>query len=273
MKALLLAGGFGTRLRPLTDNVPKCLVPINGEPLLGIWLARLSAAGCGPFLINTHYKADQVAAFIEAGPHRAQVTLTHETVLLGTAGTLLGHLDFFGDADGLLIHADNYCTADLREFITAHRRRSPGCLMSMMTFRTDQPSSCGIVTLDERKVVVDFEEKPEHPRGNLANGAVYILSAKLLDELRHCAPDVSDFSKHVLPRLIGKIHAYETLAPLIDIGTPPAYARANALARGGASRASGTAHAVSCRTTQYSPESSHLGGNLTAAGNGLRDDT
>lgn len=229
MKTLLLAAGFGTRLRPLTDTVPKCLVPIQGQPLLGIWLARLCAAGCGPFLINTHYRAEQVAAFIEAGPYRAQVTLTHEPMLLGTAGTLLGHLDFFGDEDGLLVHADNYCLADFNDFIAAHRRRPPGCLMSMMTFRTGHPSSCGIVALDERNVVIDFEEKPPRPRGNLANGAVYILSPQLLAQLGRSPSSVTDFSTQVLPELSGKIYAYESSAPLIDIGTPQTYALANAL--------------------------------------------
>jgi mannose-1-phosphate guanylyltransferase len=229
MKALLLAAGFGTRLRPLTDNLPKCLVPIRGQPLLGIWLARLTAAGCGPFLINTHYKAEQVAAFIEASPYRAQATLTHEPVLLGTAGTLLGHLNFFGGEDGLLIHADNYCLADFKDFIAAHRRRPPGCLMSMMTFRSDNPSSCGIVTLDERKVVVGFDEKQARPSGNLANGAVYILSAELLGRLGTSSSAVTDFSTQVLPGLLGKIYAYETSEPLIDIGTPQTYAKANNL--------------------------------------------
>jgi mannose-1-phosphate guanylyltransferase len=226
---LLLAAGFGTRLRPLTDRLPKCLVPIKDEPLLGIWLARLCAAGCGPFLINSHYRAEQVAAFIEASPHRDLVTLAHEPVMLGTAGTLLGHLDFFGGEDGLLIHADNYCLADFEDFIAAHRRRPPGCLMSMMTFRTDSPSSCGIVTCDERGVVVEFAEKPTRPDGNLANGAVYILSAELMAELRRSPAAVTDFSTQVLPHLLGKISTYETSAPLIDIGTPHSYALANAL--------------------------------------------
>jgi mannose-1-phosphate guanylyltransferase len=229
VRALLLAAGFGTRLRPLTDNVPKCLVPIGGVPLLGIWLTRLKAAGCGPFLINTHYKAEQVAAFIEAGPHGAQVTLAHEPVLLGTAGTLLGHLDFFGDEDGLLIHADNYCPGNFEDFIAAHRRRPPHCLMSMMTFRTDDPSSCGVVTLDERGVVVGFQEKQLRPNGNLANGAVYILSAQLMAQLRRSPPAVTDFSTQLLPGMLGAINAYETSAPLIDIGTPRTYALANAL--------------------------------------------
>jgi mannose-1-phosphate guanylyltransferase len=229
MKALLLAAGFGTRLRPLTDLMPKCLVPIKGRPLLGIWLQRLSAAGCGPFLINTHYKTEQIESFLDSSAYRTQVTLTHEPVLLGTAATLIANLDFFEGEDGLLIHADNYCLADFADFIRAHRRRPAECLMSMMTFRTDTPSLCGIVTLDERNVVIGFEEKQEHPSGNLANGAIYILSAELLTKLRLSIPGVTDFSTQVLPGLMRRIYTYETSAPLIDIGTPKTYAKANAL--------------------------------------------
>ena len=63
MRAILLAAGYGTRLRPLTNKIPKCLVSIKGKPLLQIWLEQLTAAGIGPFLINTHYLADQVVDF------------------------------------------------------------------------------------------------------------------------------------------------------------------------------------------------------------------
>jgi mannose-1-phosphate guanylyltransferase len=233
MKALLLAAGFGTRLRPLTDTIPKCLVPIKGQPLLDIWLQRLSAAGCGPFLINTHYKSDQVEAYLARatgpGPYGALATLAYEPELLGTAATLIANMDFFDGEDGLLIHADNYCLADFSDFIQAHRQRPARCLMSMMTFRTDNPSSCGIVTLDEDNVVTGFEEKVKNPSGDLANGAVYILSAELMENLRGSGPEMTDFSTQVLPALLGRIYAYETTAPLIDIGTPATYAKANSL--------------------------------------------
>lgn len=229
MRALLLAAGFGTRLRPLTDTTPKCLVPIHGEPLLGIWLRQLANAGCGPFLVNTHYLSAQVECFIEASPLRSQVTLVREPHLLGTAATLRTNLDFFEGGDGMLIHADNYCLADLSGFIAAHRSRPACCLMTMLTFRTETPSLCGIVTCDEQNVVVRFEEKQANPNGNLANAAVYILSAELLAGLRACGSEITDFSTQVLPTLLGRICVHETKAVLIDIGTPEAYARANRL--------------------------------------------
>ena len=134
MRALLLAAGLGTRLRPLTKTIPKCLVPIKGKPLLEIWLEGLTEAGVGPFLVNTHYLACQVEDYVNSSQYRNVLTIANEPDLLGTAGTLMKNLDFFQGEDGMLIHADNYCLADLSAFQQAHRDRPNGCLMTMMTF-------------------------------------------------------------------------------------------------------------------------------------------
>jgi mannose-1-phosphate guanylyltransferase len=227
MRTLLLAAGLGTRLRPLTDTMPKCLVPIKGQPLLGIWLERLIQSGIGAFLINTHYLAEQVEDFIETSPYRDQVRLVNEPELQGTAGTLIANLDFFRGEDGLLIHADNYCLADFTAFQQAHRNRPPECIMTMMTFRTDNPSSCGIVELDECGVVIGFHEKVAKPPGNLANGAVYILSAELIKRLSTDLNTMKDFSTEVLNRFVGHIYSYETSEVFLDVGTPETYEQAN----------------------------------------------
>jgi len=227
VRALLLAAGFGTRLRPLTDTIPKCLVSIKGQPLLGIWLERLTQAGIGPFLINTHYLADQVEAYIEASPYSNQVRLVNELELHGTAGTLITNLGFFQGEDGLLIHADNYCLADFTAFQKAHSNRPPECMMTMMTFRTADPSSCGILELDERSVVIGFHEKVANPPSNLANGAVYILSPELLNRLGTDLCTVTDFSTEVLNRFVGQIYSYETSEVFLDVGTPEMYEQAN----------------------------------------------
>ena len=227
MRALLLAAGLGTRLRPLTDTIPKCLVPIKGQPLLGIWLERLTQAGISTFLINTHYLASQTEAFIHESKYRENVTLVNELKLLGTAGTLISNLDFFQGEDGLLIHADNYCLADLTAFQQAHRDRPAECLMTMMTFRTECPTSCGIVELNERGVVISFHEKLDSPPGNLANGAVYILSKEFLRLLGSDYRTVKDFSTEIINQFIGKIYTYETNEVFIDIGTLKTYMQAN----------------------------------------------
>lgn len=227
MRAILLAAGFGTRLRPLTDNIPKCLVPINGRPLLDIWLENLTKAGIGPFLINTHYLADKVTTHVRHSAYSDQVNVVFEPKLLGTAGTLLANIHFFGEDAGLLIHADNYCLADFGAFRAAHDSRPAECLMTMMTFRTQTPSSCGIVELDGDGVIVGFHEKSESPPGNLANGATYLLSPDMLKILATDFGTARDFSTEVIPRFVGKIFSVQTDQTLIDIGTPFAYQQAN----------------------------------------------
>ena len=227
MRALLLAAGLGTRLRPLTNTIPKCLVPIKSQPLLGIWLECLTQAGIGPSLVNTHYLASQVEAFIESSPYRDQVSLVNEPELQGTAGTLISNLDFFKGEDGLMIHADNYCLADLTAFQQAHRNRPPECLLTMMAFRTDDPSSCGIVELDERGVVIGFHEKVRTPLDNLANGAIYLLSSEFLKILVSYYKDASDFSTEIIPQFVGRIYLYETPELFFDVGSPESYQEAN----------------------------------------------
>ena len=227
MRALLLAAGLGTRLRPLTETLPKCLVPIKGQPLLGIWLERLQRAGIGPSLINTHHLAPMVEAFVQSGQYRDDVKLVHEVELKGTAGTLLHNLDFFRGEEVMLIHADNYCLADLSAFLQAHNNRPVGCLMTMLTFRASHPESCGIVERDSRGVVTAFHEKVADPPGDVANGAVYILSRELLTQLDTDFHHVTDFSTQIIPQFVGRIFSHHTAEVFMDIGTPESYALAN----------------------------------------------
>ncbi len=223
MRAILLAAGLGTRLRPLTDHVPKCLVPINGTPLLEIWLERLARHGVGPFLVNTHYRKEQVEEFVSKSKYKHSITLVHEPNLLGTAGTLRSNRDFFNEADGMLIHADNFCLANFRKFTAAHNSRSAGCLLTMMTFTCSDPSQCGVVEVDDLGVVKNFYEKIKNPPSNIANAAVYIVSNELIRDL----PSGVDFSNDVLPKCIGRIQTFHTNDAMIDVGTPDRYLEAN----------------------------------------------
>ena len=219
MRCLLLAAGLGTRLRPLTDRMPKCLMPIKGRPLLEIWLERLTAIGVESVLINTHYLSQKVVAYVSESNYKNLVHLRYEPVLLGTAGTLIKNLGFFEGQDFLMIHADNYCMDDLKELLAAHNRRPSGCLLTMLTFRTNDPPSCGIVELDDNGVVQTFHEKVIAPPGNIANGAIYVLSKELISQLKTQFVDACDFSIEVLPNLLGKIYCYESDKELTDIGT------------------------------------------------------
>lgn len=224
MKAILLAAGLGTRLRPLTNFTPKCLVPIAGRPLLDIWLERLCMAGVDEFLINTHYLAEKVDDFVASSKYAPRITRIYEKVLLGTAGTLIENLGFFDGQDGLLIHADNYCMADFQAFFTAHACRPSHNLLTMMTFNAIDPSQCGVVEIDAAGQVINFYEKLPNPPGRQANAAIYLLSSHLLKLMNTEFRQVRDFSTEVIPHLLGRMGTWHTEQALIDVGTPQGYA-------------------------------------------------
>ena len=150
------------------------------------------------------------------------VKTVHEPVLLGTAGTVMANQEFFKDGTGLLIHADNAMAGDVKDFLDAHRDRQPCCLLTMLTFTTDTPSSCGIVEIDEKQVVQAFHEKMVKPPGNRANGALYAFEQDFLDHLNLMNQRPSDFSTEVIPELLGRIQTWHTHDAYLDIGTPEA---------------------------------------------------
>lgn len=219
MRALLLAAGLGTRLRPVTNSVPKCLVEINGRPLLDYWIELLSAGGIVDILINLHYMPDAVRSYIKRCPYSVNISAVYEEKLLGTGGTLLKNRDFFHNEPSMLVHADNLSSFDVRAFIRRYQDREEGVEITMMTFDATDPSSCGIVELDDRGIVTAFHEKVRNPPGNIANGAVYILSPSIMDFLTGLGKEVIDFSTEVLPYYVGKINTFHNRIYHRDIGT------------------------------------------------------
>lgn len=219
MKALLLAAGLGTRLRPITDTVPKCLVPVRGKPLLGYWLDMLFPAGMGRIVLNTHYLPEAVRAFVSASRWRESIDLVHEDLLLGTGGTVLRNRKLLDGGPFMVVHADNLTRFDVAAFIRAHADRTPGTDLTMMTFDTDAPQSCGIVETDARGVVVAFHEKVPSPPGIRANAAVYIFEPVIVDFLASLGKEVIDISTEVLPEYLGRIQAFHNADYHRDIGT------------------------------------------------------
>ena len=159
------------------------------------------------------------------------VQTVHEPELLGTAGTLLANQEVFMGGTGLLIHADNAMAGGLGDFLAAHLKRQDCCLLTMLTFNTNTPSSCGIVEIDNQQVVQAFHEKVVEPPGNRANGALYAFEQNFLDHLNLMNPIPSDFSTEVIPKLHGRIQTWHTNHPYLDIGTPEALNSAQKLMR------------------------------------------
>ena len=225
-RALLLAGGYGTRLRPLTDTIPKCLVPIHGKPLLAYWLDLLFESGVERALINTHYLPEQVRAFKEQSHWRDRIDLVHEHDILGTAGTLRQNRAYFADYRPVFVaHADNLSVFDAPAFYEAHARRPSGCDGTVMTFSTDSPQSCGIFELADNGTVEQVHEKVENPPGNLANGAVFLLETGVLEWLTN-HPEATDFCRDVVPQPDLRWFAFHNETYHRDIGTLDALRKA-----------------------------------------------
>jgi len=227
MRAILLSAGYGTRLAPLTNHTPKCLVPIKGYPLLGYWLDLLLPQHIEKVLINTHYLPDLVDDYLRDHKYASLVETAYEEKLLGTAGTILSNKDFLDKSDFFVAHADNLTKFNFKDFIDAHNRRLDFVEITMMTFDSDVPSSCGIVVENPDGIVLQFFEKVENPPSRRANAAVYIMSRNVLDFIGTINKDVIDISVDIIPNFLGKIQTFHNNQYHRDIGTPESLALAN----------------------------------------------
>jgi D,D-heptose 1,7-bisphosphate phosphatase len=225
VKALLLAGGLGTRLYPLTATVPKCLVPIAGRLLLDVWVDCLAEAGISEARINTHALAETVRTYIEQVHAQGRIHLfeSHEPTLLGSAGTITANADLADDADQVVIvYADNFSDIDLRPLIAFHCRH--GDPLTMVLFRAPDPRACGIADLDGEGRIVSFVEKPERPIGDLANAGLYVVDAAAYREI--ASMGAFDLGFEVLPRFVGRMRGWVWGGYYLDIGTHEALERA-----------------------------------------------
>jgi mannose-1-phosphate guanylyltransferase len=224
MKAIILAAGLGTRLRPLTSTTPKCLVPINGVPLLELWLRGCERAGVEGVLVNTHHLAGCVEEFV-AARSGIPVTLAYEPTLLGSAGTIAANWNFVdGDDSFLVVYADNLTTFPLSRLIAFHATHDR--IASMALFRSPNPSACGVVELDGSGLVTGFWEKPENPPGNLVNAGLYVFRRQVRQYLPAEIP--ADVGRSLMPALVGQAKGLPISEYFIDIGTLENYYSAQA---------------------------------------------
>lgn len=223
MKAFLLAAGLGTRLRPLTLTTPKCLLPIRGTPLLGVWFRLLKKHNVFDVLINTHHLAGQIGTYVNAHSDGLRVTLTYESQALGSAGTIRANEHFVaGEDDFYILYSDNLTDVDLTALLRFHRRH--GELLTMGLKRMENPENRGIASLDEEGKVIEFEEKPQHPKSDLANAGIFVASPKVISYIPEKIP--SDIGYDLLPRLPGHMYGCLLQGYLRDIGTVESYDQA-----------------------------------------------
>jgi mannose-1-phosphate guanylyltransferase len=236
MKAIILAAGYGTRLRPLTNKTPKCLIPINGKPLLGNWFDLLNEQDFSEVLINTHYLAKEVDLYIEGYTKNNNTKMNIQTVyekrLLGTAGTIWKNKKFVGSGDCVVINGDVLSNVDLRDLYRFHIENK--FLLSLGYILNDNAKDCGVMELDNESKIIKFEEKPKEIFSNKIYSGIQVLNSKIFGKLPF--NDIEDnnymnldFGYHIWPRLIGQMAAYKLDCFLIDIGTVNSYKKAERL--------------------------------------------
>ena len=229
MRALLLAAGKATRLGSLSQVTPKCLHPVDGEPLLDRIIRQLRDAGVEEIMINTHHLAQQVEAHVWSSEWREDVTLSYEPTLLGTLGTLRANADFLAAEGGWVVHADNLIIGPLSQLSADYFSRPSEAWGALLAFRTGSPESCGVVTMDRRQLMTGFFEKVREPPSNLASAATMILDERAVALARSQPVSATDLSRDFLPLLTGRLVVSVHSTPVIDIGTPEGLSKARRL--------------------------------------------
>lgn len=203
---------------------------IHGRPLLEIWVELLERHHVNGVLINTHHHAEQVEQCVDRIRDRysIQIEISYEKELLGSAGTLFANQSYVaGDRDFIIAYADNLTDVNLGSMVRHHRGFNyTSTVLTMGLYRTPNPSACGIATLNEENQIIEFTEKPEFPKGDLANAGIYVANSKLFDyfpEVESVPESYFDIGYHLLPKLMGKMIGYSIDAYLRDIGTIESY--------------------------------------------------
>ena len=225
MKAVILAGGEGKRLRPVTGELPKPMVNLIGVPVMERIVEMLRSQGFTELCAALCYRPEVIQDhFGDGSKFGVHMEYRVQTEPIGTAGSVLQCRDFYGDEDFLVMSGDAVCDFDLR--ILMERHRTADAAVTMALHPNAEPLQYGLVLLDRNSRVRHFVEKPDWPQvvTNLVSTGIYVLSPRAM----HYVPEGQnfDFAKNLFPLLL---QSSETIlgVPMegywCDIGTPRAY--------------------------------------------------
>ena len=231
MKGMILAAGEGRRLRPLTDHLPKPMLPLAGRPLLEHIIVHLRNCGLTDLAVNLYHLPAAVIDYFGDG-RRWDISLRYsvEEQLLGSAGGVKRLQSFFDDTF-VVYYGDVLTWADLRPLIEFHRQARVPATMAL--YRVPDPWNRGIVELNGSGHIVRFAEKPPRDQvfSNLANAGIYVLEPVVLARIPANQP--YDFGHDVFPNMLADglpMAGYVIEDFLIDIGLPEKYDEANRIA-------------------------------------------
>lgn len=225
MKAIIMAGGEGRRLKPVTGDMPKPLVPLCGRPVMEHIILLLKKHGITDICAALKYRPDDIKSYFGNG-ERLGVSLSYrvEAEALGTAGGVKNCEDFYGNEDFLVISGDAACDIDLGELISEHKKRRPAATIALCP--ESEPLRYGLALCDRDGFVRSFVEKPDwrHVVTNLVNTGIYIISPHAMELVPKSAE--FDFAKDLFPMLLDKgekLLGVPCGGYWCDIGTPKSY--------------------------------------------------
>lgn len=228
MKALILAGGFGTRLRPLSCTRPKLLFPIANRPMLDWTLESLSKNGVDEVVLAVNYMADALQRYFGRSKYKVKIVYSYEREPLGTAGPvkkaekILGHKEAF-----FVLNGDVLCEINYLDLVKAHNRNKASTTIAL--HEVADPSRFGVVDIDKRDRILRFVEKPEPEEApsRLINAGIYAVEPTVFKFI----PEEGKVSmeREVFPKLAlkGKLYGYKYEGLWLDIGKPNDYMQAN----------------------------------------------
>lgn len=228
-KAMIMAAGVGSRLDPLTQDVPKPLVPIANRPVMDILIERLLEIDVKDVIANTHYKAEQIIQRYKNNDLEINFSHIHEEELSGTAGGVKKCQFFFDkDDDFLVLSADGLSNADLKAGIKSHKKSGAIATMGIKQISLEEIPNFGVVVTDKKGFVTEFQEKPviKDAKSDCINTGIYIFNYKIFDYIP--ANTFYDFAKNVFPDLLSKgikINTFNVKEYWSDIGTIDQYAQ------------------------------------------------
>lgn len=199
-RIVILAGGYGTRLRPLTYTRPKPMLPLAGKPVLQHIIEALARQGFDELIVTANYLCESIERYFGDGSRfGVELVYRRENTPLGTAGSVKNSENYLDDTFGV-IQSDNITDLDLRALLKFHRSKKGLATLSVLP--VDNPQEFGIAELDKDDRVVRFLEKPkpEECFSNLANTGLYVLEPEILDYIPRDSP--FDFSKDLFPKLL-----------------------------------------------------------------------
>ncbi|TRO53167.1 NDP-sugar synthase [Candidatus Bathyarchaeota archaeon] len=228
MKTLVLAGGFGTRLRPLSCSRPKALFPIANKPLIDYTLESLSGAGTETVILAVYYMAESLVRYLGPTKYNLGILYSREQRPLGTAGPIKKAKDMLNGEAFMVMNGDILTELDYKQLINYHEEK--GGIATVALTQVNDPYRYGSVEMDWEGRITRFVEKPElgMAPSNLVNAGVYILEPEIFDYIPEGSK--SRIETEVFPKLAEEqqLYGFETHAFWMDIGEPVDYIEANA---------------------------------------------